>query len=73
MDDVGLKVCTVYLQIISRKCGNVFIMPRCTMHRRHAYTVVRWCAGPLVCQILHIFMSGELQVLKVGQYAKMIF
>ena len=51
-------------------------MPRCTMHRRH--TVVRPCVGPSVPrffgssvrQILHIFVSGELQVLKVGQYAK---
>ena len=51
-------------------------MPRCTVHRRH--TVVRLCVGfsvcPFlglsVCQILHIFVSGELQVLKVGQYAK---
>ena len=43
-------------------------MPRCTVHRRH--TVVRSCVGLSVCQILHIFMSGELQVLKVGQYAK---
>ena len=24
--------------------------------------------GLSVCQILHIFVSGELQVLKVGQY-----
>ena len=54
-------------------------MPRCTVHRRH--TVVRSCVGSSVpwflgfsvCQILHIFVSGELQVLKVGQYAKMIF
>ena len=51
-------------------------MPRCTMHRRH--TVVCSCVGPSVFrfvgssvrQILHIFVSGELQVLKVGQYAK---
>ena len=43
-----------------------FIMPRCTMHRRH--TVVHSCVGSSVCQIVHIFMSGELQVLKVGQY-----
>ena len=51
-------------------------MPRCTMHRRH--TVVCSCVGPSVPwffsssvrQILHIFVSGELQVLKVGQYAK---
>ena len=51
-------------------------MPRCMMHRRH--TVVRLCVGSavprllcsLVCQILHIFVSGELQVLKIGQYAK---
>ena len=46
----------------------IVIMPRCTVHRRH--TVVRSCVGLSVCQILHIFMSGELQVLKVGQYAK---
>ena len=52
------------------------VMPRCTMHCRH--TVVRSCVGLSVCrfiglsvgQILHIFMSGELQVLKGGQYAK---
>ena len=51
-------------------------MPRCTVHRRH--TVVRSCVGfsvprffgSLVCQVLHIFVSGEFQVLKVGQYAK---
>ena len=51
-------------------------MPRCTVHRRH--TVVRSCVGSsvprflgsLVRQILHIFVSGEFQVLKVGQYAK---
>ena len=43
-------------------------MPWCTMHRRH--TVVRSCVSLSVCQILHIFMSGKLQVLKVGQYAK---
>ena len=43
-------------------------MPQCTMHRTH--TVVRSCVGPLVLQILHIFMSSELQVLKVGQYAE---
>ena len=48
-------------------------MPRCMMHRRH--TVVHSCVGSSVCQfvslsvrqILHIFMSGELEVLKVGQ------
>ena len=45
-----------------------FIMPRCTVHRRH--TVVRSCVGFSVCQILHIFVSDEFQVLKVGQYAK---
>ena len=44
-----------------------FIMPRCTVHRRH--TVVRSCVGFSVCQILHIFVSGEFQALKVGQYA----
>ena len=52
------------------------IMPRCTVHRRH--TVVRscvgfsvsWFLGFSVCQILHIFVSDEFQVLKVGQYAK---
>ena len=52
------------------------VMPQCTMHRRHM--VVRSCVGSsvplfvglLVRQILHIFVSGELQVLKVGQYAK---
>ena len=43
-------------------------MPRCTMHCRHM--VVRSCVGPSVRQILHTFMSDELQVLKVGQYAK---
>ena len=51
-------------------------MPWCTVHRRH--TVVRSCVGSSVCQflgfsvcqILHTFVSGELQVLKVGQYAK---
>ena len=46
----------------------MLIMPQCTMHRRH--TVVRSCVGSSVRQILHIFVSGELQVLKVGQYAK---
>ena len=48
-------------------------MPRCTMHHRHM--VVRSCVGPSVLrfvsssvrQILHIFVSSELQVLKVGQ------
>ena len=44
------------------------IMPGCTMHRRH--TVVSSCVGLSVRHILHIFMSSELQVLKVGQYAK---
>ena len=44
------------------------IMPRCAMHRRH--TVVRLCVSSSVRQILRNFMSGELQVLKVGQYAK---
>ena len=44
------------------------IMPRCTVHRRH--TVVRLCVGASICQILHISMSGELEALKVGQYAK---
>ena len=58
-------LCT-HLHVVSAKHG--IIMPRCTMHRRH--TVVRSCVGLSVCQILHIFMSGELQVLKVGQYAK---
>ena len=51
-------------------------MPRCTMHCRH--TVVHSCVGssvPLfldssVRQILHIFVSGEFQVPKVGQYAE---
>ena len=51
-------------------------MPRRTMHRRH--TVVCSCVGSSVLrflgssvrQILHIFVSGELQVLKIGQYAK---
>ena len=43
-------------------------MPRCTMHRRH--TVVCLCVGSSVRQILHIFVSSELQVLKIGQYAK---
>ena len=43
-------------------------MPRCMVHCRH--TVVRSCVGFSVCQILHIFVSGEFQVLKVGQYAK---
>ena len=43
-------------------------MPQCTMHRR--YTVVRSCVGSSVHQILRIFMSGELHMLKVGQYAK---
>ena len=43
-------------------------MPWCTVHHRH--TVVRSCVGFSVCQILHILVSGELQVLKVGQYAK---
>ena len=51
-------------------------MPRCTVHRRH--TVVRSCVGPSVRrfvgssvrQILHIFVSAELEVLKVGQHAK---
>ena len=55
---------------------STFIMPRCTVHRRH--TVVRSCVGFSVsrflgfsvCQILHIFVSDEFQVLKVGQYAK---
>ena len=50
-----------------------FIMPRCTVHPRH--TVVRSCVGLSVHrflslsvrQILPIFVSGELQVLKVGQ------
>ena len=54
----------------------MIVMPRCTVHRRHM--VVRSCVGLSVprflgfsvCQILHIFVSGELQVLKVGQYAK---
>ena len=54
----------------------MLIMPRCMVHRRH--TVVRSCVGLSVprflgfsvCQILRIFVSGELQVLKVGQYAK---
>ena len=51
----------------------VLIMPQCTMHCRH--TVVHSCAGLSVRrfhvrQILHIFVSGECQVLKVGQYAK---
>ena len=44
------------------------IMPRCTVHRRHM--VVRLCVGFSVCQILHIFVSDEFQVLKVGQCAK---
>ena len=43
-------------------------MPRCTIHRTHM--VVRSCVGSSVRQILHIFVSGEFQVLKVGQYAK---
>ena len=43
-------------------------MHRCMMHHRH--TVVRLSVGSSVHQILHIFMSGEHQVLKVGQYAK---
>ena len=43
-------------------------MPRCTVHPWH--TVVRSCASLSVHQILHIFVSGELQALKVGQYAK---
>ena len=51
-------------------------MPRCMVHRRH--TVVRlcvdfsvsWFLGFSVCQILHIFVADEFQVLKVGQYAK---
>ena len=46
----------------------ILIMPRCTMHCRH--TVVCSCVGSSVRQILHIFVSGELQVLKIGQYAK---
>ena len=53
-------------------------MPRCTMHRR--VTVVRSCVGSSVRrfvgstihQILHIFVSAELQVLKVGQYVIVI-
>ena len=47
---------------------HILIMPLCTMHRRH--TVVRLFVGSSVRQILHIFVSGEFQVLKVGQYAK---
>ena len=57
---------------------STLFMPRCTVHRRHTVPVVRscvglsvrWFLGFSVCQILHIFVSGELQVLKVGQYAK---
>ena len=44
------------------------IMPRCTVHCRH--TVVRSSVGLSVCQILHISISGEVEVLKVGQCAK---
>ena len=48
-------------------------MPRCTMHRRH--TVVRSCVGPSVPRFVGssdfaYLVSGEFQVLKVGQYAK---
>ena len=46
-------------------------MPRCMVHRRHR--VVRLCVGLSVRQILHIFVSGELKALKVGQYAKLTF
>ena len=52
---------------MASKEGCPVIIPRCTMHRRH--TVVRSCVSS-VCQISHIFVSGELQVLKVSQYAK---
>ena len=48
-------------------------MPRCIVRRRH--TVVRSFVGPFGVSVHRfvrscIFMSGELQVLKVGQYAK---
>ena len=56
-----------YLRYLRLDCFSV-IMPRCAMHHRH--TVVCSCFGSSVRQILHIFMSGELQVLKIGQYAK---
>ena len=62
-------VCVFTIAPAARDCTLVlFIMPRCTVHRRH--TVVHLCVGLSVCQILHIFVSGEFQVLKVGQYAK---
>ena len=38
------------------------------VHDARRHMVVRLCVSLSVRQILHIFMSGELQVLKVGQY-----
>ena len=49
--------------------GLTLVMPQCTVNCRH--TVVSSCVrGFSICQILHIFLSSEFQVLKVGQYAK---
>ena len=44
-------------------------MPRCTVHRRH--TLVSLCVRLLVHRFFRsrIFVSNELQVLKVGQHA----
>ena len=49
-------------------------------HKCLYYSDLEACVSPSVCrfvgssirQILHIFVSGALQVLKVGQYAKLV-
>ena len=61
--------CTSTVNVfLALQLRHAIIMPWCTVHCRH--TVVRLCVGFSVWQIFHIFVSSELQVLKVGQYAK---
>ena len=47
-------------------------MPRCTVHRRHTVVrlSVRRSVSPSVRQTWRISMTGELEVLKIGPYAK---
>ena len=43
-----------------------------SVHMHHSNSFVCQCVSASVCQILHILMSGELEVLEVGSMLKVI-